>query len=79
LAIFPNFKPILRLDFRKLDDLRGKIFGNLSLVKLAGYNYKLAQFGRYNAQMGIVFARYVNSEDIIVTDTNIVRFLELEL
>jgi hypothetical protein len=72
LAIFPNFKPILRLDFRKLDDLRGKIFGNLSLVKLA-------QFGRYNAQMGIVFARYVNSEDIIVTDTNIVRFLELEL
>jgi hypothetical protein len=70
-------KPVLRLDLCKVDDLRGKIFGNLSLVKLSRND--LTQFCRDNAWVRVVFARDVDTEYIGITDADVICFLEMEL
>ena len=62
-----NFsKAVLRLDFRKPDDLRGKILRYFSFVKLTRNNG--TQLCGDNARMRIIFARDVNAKDIRISD-----------
>ena len=70
-------KSVLRLNLRKLDYLRSKIFWNFSFVELTRDD--LTQLGRDNTQKGIFFARNVDAKYIHILDMDIVGLLEVEL
>jgi hypothetical protein len=70
-------KPVLRLDLSKIDDLRGKVFGNLLFVQLTRNDF--TQLGRDNTRMRVFLARDVNTEHIGRPNMNVMSFLDSEM